>query len=65
MSLGRQYDNEELKKIIREKEAEGYHIMTPSEAERFYKAERAKYLENQKLKDKKKVKNLLEKKGFI
>jgi hypothetical protein len=54
-----------LKDIIKEKEAAGYHIMSAIEAEKYYKSERLKYLENEKLKDKKKVKSLLEKKGFI
>jgi hypothetical protein len=65
MSLGRKYDDAELKDIIKEKEAAGYHIMSAIEAEKYYKSERLKYLENEKLKDKKKVKSLLEKKGFI
>jgi transcriptional regulator of heat shock response len=65
MSLGRKYDDAELKDIIKEKEAAGYHIMSASQAERFYKAERAKFLEAEKLKDRNKIKSLLEKKGFI
>jgi transcriptional regulator of heat shock response len=65
ISLGRNYDNDELKKIIKDKEQAGYFIMSPSEAERYYKTEKVKYLQEEKFKDRKKIKSLLEKKGFI
>lgn len=65
MSLGGKFDKDEIKRIIKEREEEGYHVMSASEAERFYKMERAKYLKEQKLKDKKNIENLIKKKGFV
>ena len=65
MSLGKKFDKDEIKRIIKEREEEGYHVMSGAEAELFYKNEKAKYLKEQKIKDKKNIANLIKKKGFV
>ena len=65
MSLGGKFDKDEIKRIIKEREREGYHVMSANEAERFYKIEKAKYFKEQKKKDLKKAEILMKNRGFI
>lgn len=65
MSLGGKFDKEEIKRIIKEREAEGYYVMSPQEAERFYKEQKIKNKREERAKDGKNIEKLLKSKGFI
>ena len=65
MTLGGKYSKSEIKDIIKKRESEGYCVMNPQEAERFYKSEKKKYDNYKRVKDLRHAEEIMNKEGFI